>query len=173
MNSIFAGRECKGKYWVRGTSEGKGSYQEFDNATFLGFGDDYEEFESGPAQFTIAIVELPDGKVATTAPDFIQFVSKKRIKPDKPLTGSAGASEPADDEIPSKDEKDAQRDKEKAKTADKNKPKRKRVDHGKIRALKNAGWSNKDIADEMHMTPGAVANSLSTHKKLIEELKRI
>lgn len=105
MNSIFAGRECKGKYWVRGTNGEKGSFQEFDNATFLGFGDDYEEFESGPAQFTIAIVELPDGRVATTAPEFIQFISKKRIKPDKPLTGSAGASEPADDEIPSKDEK--------------------------------------------------------------------
>jgi len=48
-----------------------------------------------------------------------------------------------------------------------------RIDHRKIRALKNAGWSNKEIADEMHMTPGAVANSLSTHKKLIEELKRV
>lgn len=97
------------------------------------------------------------------------FISHKA----ESLTGSVGAFEPADDEIPSKDEKDAQRDKEKAKTADKNEPKRKRVDHGKIRALKNAGWSNKDIADEMHMTPGAVANSLSTHKELIEELKRV
>lgn len=43
---------------------------------------------------------------------------------------------------------------------------RRRVDHGKIRALKNAGWSNKDIAEEMDMTPNAVANSLCTHKTM-------
>lgn len=43
---------------------------------------------------------------------------------------------------------------------------RKRIDHGKIRALKNAGWTNKDIAQEMGMTTNNVANSLSTHKEL-------
>lgn len=90
------------------------------------------------------------------------FISHKA----EPLTGSVGASEPADDEIPSEDEKGEQRDNERAKTATKLAETRKRVDHGKIRALKNAGWSNKKIADEMHMTPGAVANSLSTHKNL-------
>lgn len=173
MNNIFAGRECRGKYWVNGTDGTSGRYQEFENGTFLGFGDDYEEFESGPAQFTIAIVELPDGKVATTAPEFIQFVSKRRIKPEKPLTGSVAVSKPLNDEIPSDTKTDGQRDKEEAKKTTKEKPKYKRVDHGKIRALKNAGWSNKDIADEMHMTPGAVATSLSTHKNLIEELKNI
>lgn len=88
-----------------------------------------------------------------------------KIKPKKPLTGSVAASGFLNDEIPSDTKTDGQRDKEEAK--------RKRVDHGKIRALKNAGWSNKDIADEMHMTPGAVATSLSTHKNLIEELKNI
>ena len=173
MNSVFAGRECRGKYYVKNEKGAGGSFQEFDSATFLGFGDDYEEFESGPAQYTTAIVVLPDGRVATTAPEFIQFISKKRIKPEKPLTGSVEASEPANDEIPSKDNKDGQRDKETAKRTIKEPSKRKRVDHGKIRALKNEGWSNKDIADEMHMTPRAVANSLSTHKELIGELKRI
>lgn len=173
MNSVFAGRECRGKYYVKNENGAGGSFKEFDSATFLGFGDDYEEFDSGPAQYTTAIVVLPDGRVATTAPEFIQFISKKRIKPEKPLTGSVGAPEPKDDEIPSNPQTDGQRDKEEAKKAQKEVPKRKRIDHGKIRALKNAGWSNKDIADEMHMTPGAVANSLSTHKELIEELKRV
>ena len=40
-----------------------------------------------------------------------------------------------------------------------------KIDHGKIRALKNAGWSNKMIAEEMNMELKAVANSLYRHKE--------
>lgn len=166
MNNLFMGRKCRGKRYING------SFQEFDKGTFLGFGINYEEFEAGPAQYTTAIVELEDGQVIITAPENIQFINKKRIVPEEPLTGSVGVPELPDDEIPSEDKKDAGRDNERATEATKPK-KRERIDHGKIRALKNAGWSNKDIADEMHMTPGAVANSLSTHKELIEELKKI
>ena len=42
---------------------------------------------------------------------------------------------------------------------------RKRIDIGKIMALKNAGWSNIKIADEMGMNPQSVANAIYQHKK--------
>lgn len=45
------------------------------------------------------------------------------------------------------------------------KGKRKQIDIGKIMALKNAGWKNKDIADEMHMEPQAVASAIYQYKK--------
>ena len=45
------------------------------------------------------------------------------------------------------------------------KKKRKRLDMGKIMALKKAGWSNKAIAEEMRMTSNAVAVAISTYKK--------
>lgn len=41
----------------------------------------------------------------------------------------------------------------------------KKIDTGKIMALKKAGWRNKDIADEMHMTPNAVASAIYLYKK--------
>ena len=43
--------------------------------------------------------------------------------------------------------------------------KRKSVDVGKIIALRNAGWSNRKIADEMGMQPQAVANAVCQYKK--------
>ncbi len=46
-----------------------------------------------------------------------------------------------------------------------NESKKKSIDIGKIMALKNAGWKNKDIAGEMHMDPQAVANAIYNHKK--------
>lgn len=42
---------------------------------------------------------------------------------------------------------------------------RKRIDIGKIMALKNAGWKIKDIADEMHMEPQAVSNAIWRYNK--------
>lgn len=42
---------------------------------------------------------------------------------------------------------------------------RKRIDYGKIMALKKAGWDNGKIADEMGMTKAAVATAISTHKR--------
>lgn len=41
----------------------------------------------------------------------------------------------------------------------------KRIDYGKIAALRNAGWDNGKIADEMHMTKGAVAQAVSKCRK--------
>lgn len=46
-----------------------------------------------------------------------------------------------------------------------NESEKKSIDIGKIMALKNAGWKNKDIAGEMHMDPQAVANAIYNHKK--------
>ena len=48
------------------------------------------------------------------------------------------------------------------------KPAQKRIDHGKIMALRNAGWNNAKIADEMGMTPGAVATAASAYSSRAE-----
>lgn len=42
---------------------------------------------------------------------------------------------------------------------------REKIDIGKIMALRDAGWSNPKIADEMGMTSGAVATAISVHRK--------
>ena len=42
---------------------------------------------------------------------------------------------------------------------------RKKIDIGKIMALKKAGWKIKDIADEMHMEPSAVSNAIWRYNK--------
>lgn len=42
---------------------------------------------------------------------------------------------------------------------------KKKVDIGKIMALKNAGWTNKSIAEEMGMTQNAVAVQICTFRK--------
>lgn len=42
---------------------------------------------------------------------------------------------------------------------------RKKIDIGKIMALKKAGWKVKDIADEMHIEPSAVSNAIWRYNK--------
>jgi len=44
-------------------------------AQFHGFGSDFEEFENGTGNFTVAIVEWPDGTVDTVPLGRIKFVS--------------------------------------------------------------------------------------------------
>ncbi len=161
MDNLLAGRLCCGKYY---RSSGECS---FENGIFLAFGINYEEFESGPAQYTTAIIQLEDGQVIETLPEEIKFMQYKKQKIKTEIASENECPVP-DNEIPSENEKEADMDNERAKTEEK--PRRRKIDHGKIRALKNAGWSNKDIAGEMHMTPAAVANSLCTHKELIDGL---
>ena len=48
---------------------------------------------------------------------------------------------------------------------EKKKEGRKRVDYGKIMALRDAGWDAAKIADEMQMTKAAVYTAISTFKK--------
>jgi hypothetical protein len=43
-------------------------------AIFHQFGCDYEEFESGPGNFSTAIIELPDGTVKNIPIEWIKFI---------------------------------------------------------------------------------------------------
>ncbi len=43
------------------------------NGLFHGFGVDYLEFESGPGNYSTAIVEMPDGTVMNVHVDMIVF----------------------------------------------------------------------------------------------------
>ncbi len=45
------------------------------------------------------------------------------------------------------------------------KVKREKIDAGKVMALKNAGWSNKDIAEELRVDSQAIANTIYKKKK--------
>lgn len=45
-----------------------------ERATFHQFGMDYEEFDNGAGNYSIAIVELDDGTIITTRADNIQFL---------------------------------------------------------------------------------------------------
>ena len=51
-------------------------------------------------------------------------------------------------------------------TAEQPKVQRKRIYYGKIMALKNAGWDNGKIADEMHMSKASVSQAVSKCKKM-------
>lgn len=43
------------------------------NGLFHQFGVDYEEFETGPGNFTTAVVEMPDGEVKNVPVELIVF----------------------------------------------------------------------------------------------------
>jgi len=43
---------------------------------FQGWGSDFEEFETGPGNFSTAIVETEDGKVINVPVENIQFIDK-------------------------------------------------------------------------------------------------
>lgn len=49
--------------------------EEKGEAAFHQFGCDYEEFESGPGNFSTAIVEWPDGTVENVRADRIRFIT--------------------------------------------------------------------------------------------------
>jgi len=44
----------------------------------------------------------------------------------------------------------------------------KRIDIGKIMALKRAGWNDKDIADEMRMEPDAVSGIIRQYIRRLQ-----
>lgn len=158
MYGMMMERECRGKYYA------DGHFEEFERGTFLGFGIDFEEFESGPAQYTTAIVELRDGRVVTTTPDNIQFIHCRRENVQSAPPAPVGTVDAPNDEIPSDDSKGSEMEKQEPQEP-KEKKVRKKIDYGKIMALRNAGWSNEEIADEMHMTKASVATAISTYKK--------
>ncbi len=50
-------------------------------ALFHQFGVGYEEFESGPGNYTTAVVEWPDGQVENVTVEHIKFVSTAPATP--------------------------------------------------------------------------------------------
>lgn len=42
---------------------------------FHGWGFNYEEFDSGPGNFSIALIENPDGTISEVLPQNIKFIS--------------------------------------------------------------------------------------------------
>ena len=47
-------------------------------AKFHQFGFDYEEYEDGIGNFSVAIIELEDGKIKMVRADMIQFVEVRK-----------------------------------------------------------------------------------------------
>lgn len=64
--------KCKGQYWT-----GVEGWKHFDSGDFHCFGSNYEEFESGSGNYSVVIVELPDGRIVMPPPDKIQFIDKE------------------------------------------------------------------------------------------------
>lgn len=55
---------------------------------------------------------------------------------------------------------------------DQSKPKKK-LDIGKIMALKKAGWSAEDIAEELGTTPQSIYSAVYTYKKKVEAVEKL
>lgn len=64
-------RKCKGKYYK------EGFFINFELGYFHHFGCNYEELEGGVGNYSVAIVELPNGKVVMPMPDDIQFIDRQ------------------------------------------------------------------------------------------------
>ncbi len=80
MKMISKPRMCEVTGWMR---DGKSCLPNIGEAekvvrpaTFHGFGADYEEFDNGPGNFSVAIVEYEDGTVDTVIPKHIKFVKE-------------------------------------------------------------------------------------------------
>lgn len=48
------------------------------------WGVEYEEFENGPGNYTVAIVEMPDGSIQTLMPFLIRFLDGEGAKANTP-----------------------------------------------------------------------------------------
>lgn len=55
--------------------EGTGIFTDFVNeGVFHQWGVSYEEFDAGPANFSIAIIETPTGEIEEVLPSYIKFI---------------------------------------------------------------------------------------------------
>ena len=68
--------ELTSRTWVQPTAETRGHWQANEPivAKFHQFGSAYEEFESGPGNYTVAIIEMADGTIQSVPPTDIRFV---------------------------------------------------------------------------------------------------
>lgn len=72
-------RRCNGI--VNKFNKEKNRYEEvkFENAIFHQWGCDYDEFEDGAGNFSVAIVELEDGTVLMPRADNVKFIKKDEL----------------------------------------------------------------------------------------------
>ena len=66
-------RFCKGRYYKAG------GYHDFQVGQFHQWGSNYEEFENGAGNYSVAIVELPDGTVVMPVADDICFLESEEL----------------------------------------------------------------------------------------------
>jgi hypothetical protein len=74
-------RKVKVFQWERLEGEKQYAKVEKCHATFHQFGVDYEEFETGPGNYSTAIVEYADGQIDNVPVALIQFVDCKPAAP--------------------------------------------------------------------------------------------
>ena len=72
MNGL---RKCKGSAHMY--VNGKWEHQDFELGYFHQWGVNYEELRDGVGNYTVAIVELPDGRVIMPVADEIIFLSEE------------------------------------------------------------------------------------------------
>ena len=66
----FKMRKCKGRYYK------KRQYHDFETGYFHQWGCNYEEFEIGAGNYSVAIVELPTGEIVMPVAEDIQFLDR-------------------------------------------------------------------------------------------------
>ena len=58
----------------------KTGMEDLGKAVFHQWGIEYEEFETGPGNYTVAVVELPSGEIQTHMPECIRFLDSADAK---------------------------------------------------------------------------------------------
>ena len=66
-------RYCNGRYYKAG------AYHDFSFGKFHQWGSNYEEYENGAGNYSVAIVELPDGTVVMPVADDICFLESEEL----------------------------------------------------------------------------------------------
>lgn len=66
-------RYCKGRYYKAG------AYHDFKIGKFHQWGSNYEEYENGACNYTVAIVELLDGTIVMPRADDIRFIETEEL----------------------------------------------------------------------------------------------
>ncbi|MFJ2455391.1 hypothetical protein ACIOWK_27265 [Pseudomonas protegens] len=57
----------------------KTGFKDLREGRFHQWANEYEEFESGPGNYTVAIVEYADGSIGTVMPECIRFLDSEDI----------------------------------------------------------------------------------------------